>query len=159
MFRQLLTLFQVGMGKFCPQQHRSLVTFRSTLQMSSYFTTLFLWTFYRSHLGWFSKRNWKFWNIWKKNQTCTKAPPLPPWKKKTKKIKNDFFLNHTFSTWIWILHVLSFFWCTQHTFFSKFSNFRFFYSKIFVHDQLHYSSCKKNHQKRFILASMDCQSP
>ena len=59
----------------------------------------------------FQKKFWKFWKI-EKYIFSIPTPKGPPFEKKIEKIlKNDFFpKNHTFSTWIWILHILCFFW-------------------------------------------------
>ena len=82
----------------------------TTLQMSSYFMTLFLWTFYRSHWGQFFKKFFEtFENL--KIHIFNFNSKESLWKKIEKILKNDFFpKNHTFSTWIWILYVLCFFW-------------------------------------------------
>ena len=109
-----LTLFQAGMGKFCPHHPKSLVNLKWTLQMSSYFMTLFLWTFYRSHWSQFSKKNfWKFWKIENKKNSVT-TPKGPPFKKKSKKIiKNDFLKKNIilFQPESEFYKFLPFFWC------------------------------------------------
>ena len=74
-----LTLFQAVMGKFYPHHHRSLMTFWWKLQRSLYSITLFLWTFYSSHRGQFSKTFWK-WKI-KKKKISVPTPKEKKWKK------------------------------------------------------------------------------
>ena len=74
--------------------------------MHSNFMTLFLLTFCRSHGSHFSKMSFENFEKLKKEKFYL-------WDTKGEKIekirKIDFFQrNHTFSTWIWFLHVLNF---------------------------------------------------
>ena len=147
------------MGKFCPHHHRSLVTLRWMLQMSSYLLTLFLLTFFRSRWGLFSKKKFeKFEKL--KEKFLVPTPKGPPfWRKNFKKIKKSylFLKNHAFSTWIWILHVLSFILMYITYILLKIFNFPIFAIRFrsmtnFIPFPL---TAKKNHQKRFILVSMD----
>ena len=136
----MLTLFGARLGKFCPNHHKSLVTFQWTLQISLYFMTLFLWTIYRSHWGHLSKKILK---ILKNQKIYFFNSDNPPLKKKNgkKKLKIIFFpkksyffnlnLNFTWSLLFFEVHSICFA--------SNIQIFRFFSYKISINDQL-YSS-------------------
>ena len=88
----------------------SLVIPQWMLQMSSNFMTLFLSTFATSHWSHFSKKNFenlKNGNFFFRPFRLQRVPPL---KFFFSKLFFSIFLvtNHIFSTWIWILLVLSF---------------------------------------------------
>ena len=92
-----------------PPGRWSLVISRWMLEMSSNFMTLFLSTFATSHWSHFSKKNFE--NLKNGNfffdRSDFKGSPL--WIFFSKIIFSIFLVtNHTFSTWICILHVLSF---------------------------------------------------
>ena len=84
---------------------------------------------------------------------------VPPLEKKLKKIK--FFVsfpkNHTISTWIWILHVLSFLLRYIISVFLKIFIFSFFSYEISIDYHFHSltSSGKNSHHRRLFWASMD----
>ena len=117
-----------GGSSWPPPGGISRVTPQWTLRLSSYFMTLFLSTFIMSHWGHFSKKNFE--NL--KNRKNVFRPlrhqRVPPLKKNFWKLffSNFFVTNHTFSTWIWILHVLSFLLMYITWVLVKISNFRFF---------------------------------
>ena len=91
----------------------SCMTPRQMIQMSSYFMTLFLITFPRTPWGHFSKKILTILKIWKKVKFSRWHQRVTPFDQNQKnfKICGFFSKNHSFSSWIWILHVLSFFWC------------------------------------------------
>ena len=144
----------------CPPGGISRVTPQWTVRWSSNFMTLFLSTFVMSHWGHFSKKIFEnlknrkklFRSFWHQ-----RVPPLE------KKIWNFFFpifflINHTFSIWIWILHVLSFLLMYITYTFIKIFEFSLFYYEFSVDYQLHSSAShsKNSHQKWPFLVPMDC---
>ena len=106
----------------------SCVTPWRTLQMSSYFMTLFLLTFPRTPWGHFSKKNSENFENSKKVNFSLRDQRVPPLDQNRKnfKICGFFSKNHTFSSWIWILHVLSFLLMYITYIFQKFLKFSFF---------------------------------
>ena len=100
----------MGGGQIDPPGRWSLVISPRMLKMSSNFMSLFLSTFATSHWSHFSKKNFEI----LKNGNFFFRPfrhqRVPPLKFFFSKLFFSIFLvtNHTFSTWICILHVLSF---------------------------------------------------
>ena len=96
----------------------------------------------------------KLWNFEKLKKTIltVSTPKGPPFGKKIKKIK--FFVsfpkNHTISTWIWILHVLSFLLRYIISVFLKIFIFSFFRYEISIDYHFHSltSSGKNSHHRR-----------
>ena len=74
------------------------------------FMTLFISVSVWSQWSYFWKKSYEILKNWKKKNFTVSTPKGPPFGKKIQKSKNLGFFpkNHTFSTWIWILHVLSF---------------------------------------------------
>ena len=138
MTHPVLTLFQAGTGKLCPHHNRSLVTFQWMLQMSSYFMTLFLWTFFTSHWGRFSKRIENFEKL-KKKKNQFRHQRVPLLEKNSKKIY-IFFKKSCISTSIWILPILTFLLMYIKYILLKVFKFSIFCYKIFFHDELHSST-------------------
>ena len=86
----------------------------------------------------FQKKVFKVWKIKKMffNRSDIKGSPL--WKRI---FENYFFLtNYTFSTWIWVLHVLSFFLRYITWVFVKMFKFSLFYHRIFIDNQVLFST-------------------
>ena len=79
-------------------------------QESPKFMTLFVLVSVWSQESYFGKRNYEILKNWKKTILTVSTSKGPPFGKKIEKIKLfvSFPKNHTISTWIWILHVLSF---------------------------------------------------
>ena len=107
----------------------------------------------------FQKKFLKIWKIAKNffDRSDIKGSPL--WKKNFEIFFSNFFaINHTFSIWIWILHVLSFLLMYITYTFIKIFEFSFFYYEFSVDYQLHSSAShsKNSHQKWPFLVPMDC---
>ena len=119
-----LTLYYMGGMESTRTCRWSSVTSQRMPQMSSFFMTLFLSAFYRSHWGHFLKKIFgNFENLKKNNFNVLWLQG----KKIGKSQKIDFFFqNHTFSTWIWILHVLCFVLIYISYIFLKILKFSFF---------------------------------
>ena len=107
----------------------------------------------------FKKNFWKFEKS-QKNFSIVPTSKGPHFEKKILKLffSNFFAINHTFSIWIWILHVLSFLLMYITYTFIKIFEFSLFYYEFSVDYQLHSSAShsKNSHQKWPFLVPMDC---
>ena len=101
----------------------------------------------------------KLWNFEKLKKTILTVltPKGPPFGKKKIKFFVSFPKNHTISTWIWILHVLSFLLRYIISVFLKIFIFSFFSYEISIdyHSHSLTSSGKNSHHTRLFWASMD----
>ena len=96
-----------GGGDRIPPGRWSLVIPLWMLKISSNFMTLFLWTFAMSHWCHFSKKKFEILKNW--NFFGGRSDIKGPFEFFFKiKFFHVLGTNHTFSTWILILHVLSF---------------------------------------------------
>ena len=99
-----------GGGPFGPQRPKTVWHFHSFMARVTKIHDFVYFSICLVPMKLFLKKElWNFEKLKKKNFTVS-TPKGPPFGKKIQKSKNLGFFpkNHTFSTWIWILHVLSF---------------------------------------------------
>ena len=117
-----------GGGHFWPQQPEAVWHIRSFMTGVTKIHDFVYFSMCLVPLELFLKK--KLWNFkkWKKINFTVVTPKGPPFGKKIEKIKNfSFFIkNYTISTWIWILHVLSFLLRYITSVFLKIFNFSIF---------------------------------
>ena len=123
------------------------------------FMTLFISVSVWSQWSYFWKKElWNFEKLKKKNLPF-RHQRVPPLEKKIQKSKNLVFFpkNYTISTWIWILHVLSFLLRYIMSVFLQIFIFSFFIYEISIDYHFHSltSSGKNSHHRRLFWASMD----
>ena len=120
-----------------PPGRWSLVILRRMLETSPNSMTLFLSTFAMSHWSHFSKRKFEILKNGNFFFNCSDIKGSPFWKKN---FKIEFFsflvTNHTFSIWIWNLHLLSFLLRCITWVLVKIFKFSLFYNRISIDNQV-----------------------
>ena len=106
----ILTLFLLGGALLGPNDLKQSGISTVLWLESPKFMTLFISVSVWSQWSYFWKKSYEILKNWKKKILPFRHQRVPPLEKKSKNLKIWIFFpkNHTFSTWIWILHVLSF---------------------------------------------------